>query len=128
MVELRYIVKTNTCARGRQGVRCAQPHHTVPVRRYTPTIVRNNWRTTNKTFLVMDSDYFCYCAYVLCISRYSGFLWVVPTKHGDIFARFKTMRRKQNLATALGIQKENWILITLAKICFVRIVINRAKK
>ena len=25
----------------------------------------------------------------------------------DIYARFKTMRRKQNLATALGIQKEN---------------------
>ena len=25
----------------------------------------------------------------------------------DIFARFKTMRRKQNLAGALGTQKEN---------------------
>ena len=24
-----------------------------------------------------DGAYFCYCAYVLCISRYSGFLWVV---------------------------------------------------
>ena len=41
----------------------------------------------------------CYCAYVLRISRYSGFLW-------DIFARFKTVRRKQNLASALGIQKK----------------------
>ena len=26
----------------------------------------------------------------------------------DIFVRFKTMRRKQNLASVLGIQKENW--------------------
>ena len=25
----------------------------------------------------------------------------------DIFARFKTMQKKQNLASALGIQKEN---------------------
>ena len=27
-------------------------------------------------------------------------------QYRDIFARFKTMRRKQNLASALGIQKE----------------------
>ena len=26
----------------------------------------------------------------------------------DIFAWSETMRRKQNLASALGIQKENW--------------------
>ena len=26
----------------------------------------------------------------------------------DIFAHFKTMRRKQNLASDFGIQKENW--------------------
>ena len=26
----------------------------------------------------------------------------------DIFAHFKTMRRKQNLANDFGIQKENW--------------------
>ena len=32
-----------------------------------------------------DSAYFCYCAYVLCISRYSGFLWVVPTNTGTFF-------------------------------------------
>ena len=25
---------------------------------------------------------FCYCAYFLSISRYSGFLWVVPTNTG----------------------------------------------
>ena len=26
----------------------------------------------------------------------------------DIFARFETLRRKQNLASASGIQRENW--------------------
>ena len=26
----------------------------------------------------------------------------------NIFARFKTMRKEQNLASALGVQKENW--------------------
>ena len=31
---------------------------------------------------VKDGAYYCYCAYVLCISRYSGFLWVVPTNAG----------------------------------------------
>ena len=30
--------------------------------------------------LFKDGAYFCYCAYVMRISRYSGFLWVVPTK------------------------------------------------
>ena len=29
-----------------------------------------------------DGAYYCYCAYVLCIARYLGFLWVVPTNTG----------------------------------------------
>ena len=33
-----------------------------------------------------DGAYFCFYAYVLCISRYSGFLWVVLTNTG-IFLR-----------------------------------------
>ena len=41
-----------------------------------------------------DGACFCHCAYVLRIARNSGFLWVV--------------RRKQNLASALGIEEENW--------------------
>ena len=32
--------------------------------------------------LIKDGAYFCYCAYVLRIMRYSGFLWVVPTNTG----------------------------------------------
>ena len=59
--------------------------------------------------IVKDGAYFCYCAYVLRISRYSDFLWVVPTNYtGIFFARFKTLVRKQNSASAAGIQKENW--------------------
>ena len=33
-------------------------------------------------FIFKDGAYFCYCAYVLRISRYSGFLWVTPTIQG----------------------------------------------
>ena len=29
-----------------------------------------------------DGDYFCYCAYVMRISRYSGFLYVLPINTG----------------------------------------------
>ena len=35
---------------------------------------------------VKDGAYYCYCAYVLRIARYSGFLWVVHTNTG-IFLR-----------------------------------------
>ena len=37
---------------------------------------------TPATISFKDGVYFCYCAYVLRISRYSGFLWVVPTNAG----------------------------------------------
>ena len=49
----------------------------------------------------------CYCAYVLRFSRYSGFLWVVLTNTGNILVRLRTMRKRLNLASALGIQQEN---------------------
>ena len=35
---------------------------------------------------IKNGAYYCYCAYVLRISRYSGFLWVVPANTG-IFLR-----------------------------------------
>ena len=35
---------------------------------------------------ITDGAYYCYCAYVLRIARYSGFLWVVTTNSG-IFLR-----------------------------------------
>ena len=40
----------------------------------------------SKSKSVKDSAYFCYCTYILQISRYSGFLSVVPTNTG-IFLR-----------------------------------------
>ena len=52
------------------------------------------WDNIPEGKLFNDGAYFCYCAYVMRISRYSGFLWVVPTNTG-IFLR------------ALGV-KENW--------------------
>ena len=33
--------------------------------------------------------YFSFCTYVLCISRYSGFLWVVPTNTKIFLHGFK---------------------------------------
>ena len=41
--------------------------------------------------LVKDGAYFCYCAYVLGILRYSGFLWVavVLTNTGIFLRGFK---------------------------------------
>ena len=52
-----------------------------------------------------DGAYYCYCACVLRISRLSGFLWVVPT-YTPALKRFKTIRRKQDLTSALGIPQE----------------------
>ena len=40
-----------------------------------------NWETTCD-IPFKDGAYYCYCAYVLRIWRYSGFLWVVPTNTG----------------------------------------------
>ena len=48
----------------------------------------NGWDTFK------GSAYYCYCAYVLRISRYSGFPIGDAFKYSDIFARFKTIRRK----------------------------------
>ena len=44
--------------------------------------VDGTWRN----LYIKDGACYCYCAYVLRISRYSGFLWVVPTNTG-IFLR-----------------------------------------
>ena len=39
-----------------------------------------------RIFMLKDGAYYCYCAYLLHIARYSGFQWVVPTNTG-IFLR-----------------------------------------
>ena len=62
-----------------------------------------------ETFHILkDGAYFC----LLCIR--SAHLVILGFSYGwclliqGYFARFKTMRRKQNLSSARGIQKENW--------------------
>ena len=46
-------------------------------------------RQTGQIRELKDGTYFCYCAYVLRISSYSGFLWVVPTNTGIFLRGFK---------------------------------------
>ena len=48
---------------------------------FTTAVVKRN--------TLKDGSYFCYCAYVLRISRYSGFLWVVPTNTGILVRGLK---------------------------------------
>ena len=58
-----------------------------------------------------DGACFCYCAYVLSISRWSekaGFLTVVPAKTKISLRGFITTREKQILARVIGIRKENY--------------------
>ena len=74
---------------------------------YLRTSVQPSGVAKSFTCIPKDKDYFCYCAYILRISRYSGFLWVAPT-NTEVFMRSLKLRRKQNLASAFGIQKENW--------------------
>ena len=42
-----------------------------------------------------DGAYFCYYAYVLRISRYSAFLWVVPTNTGIFLCILKLCRESR---------------------------------
>ena len=65
--------------------------------------------TTCKCFMLFkDCAYFCYCEYIQSVHlKILGFPMGGAYLYTDIFAPFKTMRRKQNLASALGIQKEN---------------------
>ena len=42
-----------------------------------------------------DGAYFCYCADVLRIRRYSGFLWVVPTNTGIFLCGLKLFRESR---------------------------------
>ena len=51
---------------------------------------RNQFARGQKTIM----NHYCYCAYVLRISRYSGFPIGNAFKYSDIFVRFNTIRRK----------------------------------
>ena len=54
-----------------------------------------------------DGAYYCYCAYVLRISRYSGFLWVVPTNTG-IFSHGLKIYGESKLSKCSWYLKKNW--------------------
>ena len=46
--------------------------------------------------LVKDGAYYCYCAYVLRISRYSGFLSVMRTNAGIFLRGLKLCRKSRS--------------------------------
>ena len=50
---------------------------------------------------------FCYCAYVLCISSSLGFLRNLPLKQQYFYVAYEYVEKKQILARAIRIQKEN---------------------
>ena len=56
--------------------------------------VNDRTRAVFQPASVKDGAYYCYCAYVLRISRYSDFLSVMLTNTGIFFARFKIMQKK----------------------------------
>ena len=60
---------------------------------HSKTFLRNAEKKTRNSELKGDA-YYCYCVYVLRISRYSGFPIGDAFKYIDIFARSKTILRK----------------------------------
>ena len=53
-----------------------------------------------------DGAYFCYCAYVLRILRYSGFLRVVPANTGIFLGDLKLRRESRTLQVLLVSKKK----------------------
>ena len=45
-----------------------------------------SFKKRSQTWFFKEGAYYCYCAYVLRIARYSDFLWVLPSNTG-IFLR-----------------------------------------
>ena len=56
--------------------------------------------------VLKDGAYYCYCAYVLRISRYSGFLWVVPANTGIFLRGLKLCRESRTWQTLLASRKK----------------------
>ena len=55
---------------------------------------------------VKDGAYYCYCAYVLRITRYSGFLWMVPTNTGIFLRGLKLYGESRTYQMLLVTQKK----------------------
>ena len=58
--------------------------------------------------LIKDNVYFCYCAYVLRISRYWGFLWVVSSNTGTFLRGLKLCRESRTYKVFLVSKKKIW--------------------
>ena len=57
--------------------------------------------------LIKDGAYYCYCAYVLRIARYSGFLWVVPINTGIFLRGLKLYEGSRTYQMPLVSQKKS---------------------
>ena len=66
-------------------------------------VVKDVW---SYMYNVKDGAYYCYCAYVLRISRYSGFLWVVPANTGIFLRAFKLYGESRTYQMPLVSQKK----------------------
>ena len=53
-----------------------------------------------------DGAYYCYCAYVLRIARYSGFQWVVLTNTGIFLRGLKLFGESRTYQMLLESQKK----------------------
>ena len=57
---------------------------------------------------IKDGTYFCYCTYVLRISRYSGFLWVVLNNTGIFLDGLKLCGESRTYQVLLASKKKIW--------------------
>ena len=55
---------------------------------------------------IKDGAYYCYCAYVLRMARYSGFLWVMPTNTGIFLRGLKLYGESRTYQMPLVSQKK----------------------
>ena len=60
------------------------------------------------TVCFKDGAYYCYCAYVLRISRYLGFLWVVPTNTGIFLRALKLCVESRTQQVIFISKKKSW--------------------
>ena len=65
---------------------------------------------------IKDGAYYCYCAYVLHIARYSGFLWVVPTNTGIFLRGVKLYGERRTYQMLLVSQKKLGVAMRFSEI------------
>ena len=83
-----------------------QPKQNMPYCRYDKN---NNFK--HSCYLLKsfkDGAYFCYCTYLLRISRYSGFLWVVPTNTGIFLRGLLNYAEKAELSKCFQYPERNF--------------------